>query len=71
MALTERTLLRLHVDAVWGVRLPSITQSDVTLLPESQQPSWKLCAAEISGERVHIWRIGVDAIEREELRNHT
>ncbi|HEY6407219.1 MAG TPA: GNAT family N-acetyltransferase [Ktedonobacteraceae bacterium] len=67
MVLTERTLLRLHVEAVWGVRLPSITQSDVMLLPESQRPSWKVCAAEIPGERVHIWRIGIDAIEREEL----
>ncbi|HEY6406834.1 MAG TPA: GNAT family N-acetyltransferase [Ktedonobacteraceae bacterium] len=67
MALTDRTLLRLHVEAVWGVRLPSITHSDVTLLPESSQPSWKLCAAEMNGNRVHIWRADVDAIERAAL----
>ncbi len=57
----------MHVEGVWGVRLPAIAQSEVTLLPESQKPSWKLCAAEISGERIHIWRIGVDAMECEGL----
>ena len=65
--ITERALLRLHVEAVWGVRLPSIVQSNVTLLPESLQPSWKLCAAQMSDDRVYIWRAGVDAMERKAL----
>ncbi len=32
MEATERTLLRLHVEAVWGVRLPSLSANEVELL---------------------------------------
>jgi len=46
MAAADRTLLRLHVEAVWGVRLPALVRNDVELLQESPLPSWKLCAAE-------------------------
>ncbi len=68
MVSTDRALLRLHVEAVWGVRLPPIVQNDTELLPESFRPSWKLCAAEIADGRVHIWRPDVTATEREALR---
>ena len=68
MLSTDRTLLRLHVEAVWGVQIPSLLVNDVELLREGSQPSWKLCAAEIAGGRVHIWRPDVNAMEREELR---
>jgi hypothetical protein len=68
MLSTERTLLRLHVEAVWGVQLPSLVQNEVELLREGSQPSWKLCAAEIAGGRLHIWRPDVNAAEREALR---
>ena len=64
----DRTLLRLHVEAVWGVRLPSLLVNDVELLREGSQPSWKLCAAEIADGRVHIWRPDVNTMEREGLR---
>jgi hypothetical protein len=39
MVSTNRTLLRLHVEAVWGVRLPPIVQNDIELLRESFRPS--------------------------------
>src|SRR5713226_7901032 len=68
MGSTDRTLLRLHVEAVWGVRLPSFLLNDVELLREGSQPSWKLCAADLAGGRVHIWRPDVNAVEREGLR---
>jgi RimJ/RimL family protein N-acetyltransferase len=61
-------LLRLHVEAVWGVRLPPIVYSEFELVPESIRPSWKLCAAEIADSRVLIWRPDVTAPEREVLR---
>jgi len=67
MQLSERTLLRLHVEAVWGVQLPAILHSDITLSHESKQPSWKLCAAAISDDHVTIWRPDVHAAEREAL----
>ena len=68
MVSTDRTLLRLHVEAVWGVRLPPIVENDGELLPESAQPSWKLWAGDIAGGRVYIWRPDVKAMEREGLR---
>jgi RimJ/RimL family protein N-acetyltransferase len=69
--LTDRTLLRLHVEAVWGVRLPPIEEqaTDVTLLPESQLPTWLLCAAVLSSGNVSIWRPDVEAAQREVLRD--
>src|SRR6266702_1858379 len=54
--LTNRTLLRLHLEAVWSIYLPPIEQDEIELLPESVQPGWKLCAAEMAGERILIWR---------------
>ena len=68
MTLSNRTLLRLHVEAVWGVKLPSIEQNDVQLLPESPQPSWKLCAAHIAEGHEYIWRPDVSKKERDALR---
>jgi hypothetical protein len=59
MPLTNRVLLRLHVEAVWGVRLPAIRAhyNDVELLADGRQPGWKLYVAELAGgARIHIWR---------------
>jgi|SRR5437660_3429349 len=69
MISTDRTLLRLHVEAVWGVQLSPLTSNDLELLPESARPAWKLCVAAIATGRVHIWRPDVSAGEREELRS--
>jgi len=67
MELSQRTLLRLHIEAVWGVQLPLITQNNIELLQEGSQPPWKLCATEIDGDRVNIWRPGITATEQDEL----
>jgi RimJ/RimL family protein N-acetyltransferase len=67
MGSTPRTLLRLHIEAVWGVQLPPITQNAGELLREGIQPSWKLYAADVAGEQVAIWRPDVAASERETL----
>jgi len=68
MVSTDRTLLRLHIEAVWGVQLSPITSNDLELLPQSSQPSWKLCVAAIATGRIHIWRPDINATEREKLR---
>jgi hypothetical protein len=63
----QRTLLRLHIEAVWGVHLPPITQNNIELLGAGPQPPWKLCAAEMESDRVNIWRPGAVVTERDEL----
>jgi hypothetical protein len=68
MESTDRTLLRLHVEAVWGVRLPSFALNDIELLRDGSQPSWNLCAADLAEGRLYIWRPDVNALEREALR---
>lgn len=67
MFIDDRAFLRLHVEAVWGVQLPPLTQNEVTLLPGSLLPSWRLCAAEVAEGRICIWRPDVDEAQREEL----
>jgi hypothetical protein len=42
----DRTLLRLHVEAVWDVRLPTFVLNYVELLRNGSQRSWNLCAAD-------------------------
>ena len=78
METIQRRLLRLHVEAVWGVQLPSLVEDthEFELMPVSVQPSWKLFVADvsdsagniqISGDRVNIWRADVGKSEREAL----
>lgn len=67
MVLTQRALLRLHIEAVWGVQLPPIVQNTIELLSEGHQPSWKLYVADMDGDQVAIWRPDVAAPEREAL----
>jgi hypothetical protein len=65
----DHTLLRLHVEAVWGVQLATSPESETSLSRESFQPSWRLYVADMqNGERIHIWRPDVDIMEREALR---
>ncbi|MFL5628549.1 MAG: GNAT family N-acetyltransferase [Ktedonobacteraceae bacterium] len=68
MVSTDRALLRLHVEAVWGVQLPPLAQNEHVLAPASFRPAWKLYAADLAHDRVHIWRPDVDATERKALR---
>lgn len=56
-------LLRLHVDAVWSLRLPALSYGDVEMGPEGA-PSWALYLGVVSGGQVRIWRREVAATER-------
>ena len=67
MVSSDRVMLRLHIEAVWGVQLPPLLLNTVELLPESAQPSWKLYVAELSNAHIHVWRPDVGAVEREAL----
>src|SRR5579859_1010089 len=67
MSFTHEELLRLHVEAVWGVSLPPITGHDVELLPTSPLPIWELYVGQLASGRIHIWRPGIDESTRAEL----
>jgi hypothetical protein len=60
-------MLRLHVEAVWGVKLPPLEADDLILLPESLQPDWRLYVADLGEERITIWRPGLAPAERAAL----
>jgi GNAT acetyltransferase len=64
----HRILLRYHVEAVWSVQIPPISQSYVDLASVGILPPWRLYAAELVDGRLHIWRPDVGIAEREALR---
>lgn len=68
MTLSDHTLLRLHVEAVWGVQLSSSAPNEIELSRDAPQPNWRLCVADMAEGRVHIWRPDVTPIAREALR---
>lgn len=67
MLLSDRALLRLHIEAVWGVQLPPIEQDEIELLSTSPVPPWKLYIADLAKDRVHIWTRNIALAEREIL----
>ena len=67
MFLSDRALLRLHIEAVWDVQLPVIEQDEIELLPAGNQPPWRLYVADLADGRVTIWRRDVALAEREAL----
>ena len=65
---SDRIALRLHIEAVWYVRLPAIERDELELLSTSSLPSWRLCVADLPAGRVQIWRPDVPLYERAALR---
>jgi predicted GNAT family acetyltransferase len=63
----DRTLLRLHIEAVWGVNLPSLTQNHVDISTGGKLPPWLLYVAQLASERVYIWKPDVDEAARQAL----
>lgn len=60
-------LLRLHVAAVWSLRLPPLAFGDVLLAPDSPAPTWTLYCAMLAGGAVRIWRHDVASEARAAL----
>ena len=56
MEFTDRTLLRLHVEAVWGVQLPASQLNEIELVRDAPQPKWRLYIADMTEGRIVIWR---------------
>ncbi len=66
--MTERELLRLHIEAVWGISVPPLAGDIVELTATTPLPPWSLYQADLSqGEQVTIWRPGVTPGERADL----
>jgi hypothetical protein len=64
---TALELLRLHVEAVWSLRLPALAPGDVRLLDESAPAEWSLYVAEMGGEEVRLWHPHVQPADYEML----
>lgn len=81
MPYTERELLRLHVEAVWYIRVPELAGDEAELAvqrpepPEDkpeQLPAWATYQARLAGGgSVRLWRAGVARGERAELAGLT
>lgn len=55
--MTERELLRLHIEAVWNLTLPAIDEAaDELVLAQRLPPSWSLYLGTFAHEQVAIWR---------------
>jgi RimJ/RimL family protein N-acetyltransferase len=54
--MTERELLRLHIEAVWNLILPSIDEETHELTLTQSLPPWSLYIASFAQEQVTIWR---------------
>ncbi|MBA2396048.1 MAG: GNAT family N-acetyltransferase [Ktedonobacteraceae bacterium] len=67
MLLNDRTLLRLHLEAVWNIQLPLITYTHVNVLASGYPPPWLLYVAQMADEYIYVWRSNVDASSRQAL----
>ncbi|HEU4782811.1 MAG TPA: GNAT family N-acetyltransferase [Ktedonobacterales bacterium] len=66
--MTDRELLRLHIEAVWGIGIPPLDGVSVELTDTTPLPPWSLYQATLAqGEHVTIWRPGVTPDERVNL----
>lgn len=65
--MSDRALLRLHIEAVWGIRIPPLDDTAIELSAALPLPPWSLYQAQLVDERVTIWRPGISATERARL----
>ncbi len=55
MTMTERELLRLHIEAVWNLTLPTLDESASELVLTQSIPPWSLYLGSFAQEHVAIW----------------
>ncbi len=68
--MTERELLRLHVEAVWGLALPALDEPAREFVLAGGFPPWSLYLGTFAREQVAIWRPDVVAEQRVLYREH-
>lgn len=64
---TDRELLRLHVEAVWGVTLPAVNDTSIELSATGLQPDWMLYVGKLATEMIFIWRPDVTEDQRQQI----
>jgi hypothetical protein len=62
--LTERELLRLHLEAVWGIKVPLLVGYSVDLELDEPLPPWELYLAHFASIHVAVWRPDVLSTHR-------
>ncbi len=67
MTMTERELLRLHIEAVWGVGIPPLDSDIIELTAVIPLPPWLLYHAHLSQGQITIWRPGIAPEQRADL----
>ncbi|HEY7339526.1 MAG TPA: GNAT family N-acetyltransferase [Ktedonobacterales bacterium] len=66
--MTDRELLRLHIEAVWEISIPPLDGASVELTATTPLPPWSLYQADLAdGQQVTIWRPGVAPDEQADL----
>ncbi|HEY7127640.1 MAG TPA: GNAT family N-acetyltransferase [Ktedonobacterales bacterium] len=66
--MTERELLRLHVEAVWGLAVPPLDEPAREFVLTEGQPPWSLYLGAFAQDEVAIWRPEVAQEQRLLLR---
>ena len=69
--MTDRKLLRMHIEAVWGISIPPLDGATVELSGNLPLPPWPLYMARLAEDEVTIWRSGISAGERASLLRRT
>jgi hypothetical protein len=65
--LSDRELLRLHIEAVWSTSLPPFDNTSVELSSVAKLPLWTLYLARLADDQVAIWRPDVALAQRDDL----
>jgi len=67
IAKSDRAFLRLHIEAVWEIRIPPLDGATIELSAAKPLPPWSLYQASLADGQVTIWRPGVSLEERADL----
>jgi RimJ/RimL family protein N-acetyltransferase len=65
--MTDRELLRLHLEAVWRISLPALDGAAVELPASGALPPWSLYHAQLAHDAVTLWRPDVADERRADL----
>jgi RimJ/RimL family protein N-acetyltransferase len=65
--MTDRELLRLHLEAVWSISLPALDGARVELPASGALPPWSLYHAQLAHDAVTLWRRDVADERRADL----
>lgn len=66
-AMTDRELLRLHLEAVWETTIPALEGAEVELPPGDSLPPWLVYWARLTHDQVRLWHPDVAPEQRADL----